>query len=77
MQVRRRGVLGEAIVVDMYGFERLTSEVTTGRYGSQKGRIVAIKDLDGPSSEDMPRPRATEERRPRFVTPRPNYPDET
>lgn len=77
MRVRRKGVLGQSIVVDAYGFEHLECDVTHGRWGKQKGRVIAMRDLDRPSSQDINQPRPRKTQRPRIVTPRPNYPDES
>ena len=51
---RHRPVKGQSLVyTDDFGDVLHSDQVTTGKYGSQKGRTVAKEDLDGPSSVDQ------------------------
>ena len=50
-----RIVPGEHLVTTFDGDVLHSNQVTRGRYGAQKGRVVAIDELDGPDSEEMRR----------------------
>lgn len=54
---------GAHLVVDTYGDERWASDVTVGRYGSQKGRVVPADEVDEPSRSDLRRGRVRERKR--------------
>jgi hypothetical protein len=58
-----RIVPGEHLVTTFDGDVLHSNQVTMGLYGSQKGRVVAIDELDGPDVAEMQR-RSRERLRP-------------
>jgi len=50
-----RARLGVHLVVDQWGDTLHSDQVTIGKYGDQKGLVVAKDELQGPGAEDMRR----------------------
>ncbi len=65
----RRARPGVHLVVDEWGDTLHSDQVTTGRYGAQRGAVVATDELRGPTQADIRRMAPEPRTRPRTPGP--------